>query len=58
MNDPIPGSRLGTYVATIATENGHVVTIVTQKRYVTTIATQNGYIATLRDRNFCATLPD
>ena len=54
-----PGSRSGTYVATIATQNGYVATIATQIRYVATIATQNGYVATLRDRrNFmrlCAT---
>ena len=43
-----PGSRSGTYVATIATQIG----------YVATIATQNGYFAILSDRNVCATLRD
>ena len=39
-----PGSRSGTYVATIATENGYVATIATQIGHVATIATHLGML--------------
>ena len=51
-------ARSGTYVASIATQNGYVATISTQIGYVATIATKNRYVATLCDRNIRATLPD
>ena len=38
-----PGSRSGTYVATIATQSGCFATIATQIGFVATIATQNDY---------------